>query len=82
MLAGVVIEVDVFARRANAGERGVDGVLDGRDEGDDGAVVRLVGRDVEDGDAFDGGDGVANRGDDFGAAAFREVRNALDEAHW
>ena len=69
-----------LARRANAGERGVDGVLDGRDERDDGAVVRLIRRDVEHGDAVDGGDRVANGGDDLGAAAFGEVRNALDEA--
>ena len=33
-------------------------------------------------DAFDGGDRVADRGDDFGTAAFGEVRNALDELHW
>ena len=33
------------------------------------------------GDAVDGGDGVADRGDDLGAAAFGEIRNALDELH-
>ena len=75
------VEIDAFARRADAGERGVDGLLDGHDERHDRAVVRLIGGDVENRDALDGGDRVANGGDDLRAAAFREVRNAFDQTH-
>ena len=49
-------------------------------EGDDAAVVRLVARVVEEGDALD----VADGGDDLvhhlGAPALAEVRNALDQS--
>ena len=75
------VQVDQLVGLRDARERGVDGVFDRHDEGDDGAVVRLVGRDVEDGDAFDGGDRVADLRDDLGTTAFREIRNAFDELH-
>ena len=81
VLALVRGEVDELARLGDAGERGVHRGLHGRDEREDGAVVGRVGRDVEDGDAVDGRDGVADRGDDLGAAAFGEVGDALDELH-
>jgi hypothetical protein len=81
MLAGVMIEIDALARDANTRERGVDRALDRNDERHDRPVVRLVRRDVEYGDAIDGGDGITNRRDDVGTTTFREVRNALDEFH-
>src|SRR5205823_4190977 len=74
-------EVDELRGLGDARIRGGDGDVDGDDEGDDGAVVRGVGRDVEDGGAVDGGNGVTNGGDDLGAAALAEVRHAFDELH-
>jgi hypothetical protein len=81
MLAAVGAKVDVPVRFANAGKCGVSDDVDRRDEGDDAAVVARVGAGVEDVYARNTGDGVANGVDDFGSAAFREVRNAFDQFH-
>ena len=51
------------------------------DRGDDRAIVRLVRGDVEHGDALDGGDRVANGGDDLGTTTLGEIRNELYETH-
>ena len=81
MLAGMVGEIDQVTRRANAGERGIDRVLDRHDARDDGAVVRLIRRHIEHRDALDAGDRVADRGNDLGAAALGKIRDELDQAH-
>jgi hypothetical protein len=75
----VAREIDALARLADPGEGGIHGALDGGDEGDDGAVVRRIRRDIEHRDAVDGGDRGADRVGDFGAPALGKIRNALYE---
>ena len=70
MLAAVRVEIDMLARRLDAGERRGDRAFHGHDEGDDRAVVRLVGGDIEDVHAVDGGDRIPDLCDDLWAAAF------------
>ena len=81
MLARVVIEVDQLARRADSRERSVDGLLDGRDERDDGTIVREIRGRIENRDTLDGSDGVTNSGNNLGPPALGEIGNALDETH-
>ena len=82
MLARVRREIDAVARDGDAGERGVDRVLDRRDEGDHRAVVRLVGRHVEHDDAVDRGDRVANRLDDVSDRRPSENSERIRRASW
>jgi len=81
MLAGVGGEIYVRSGGRNAREGRIGDRVDRRDEGDDAAVVTRVGARVEDVCPRHAGDGVADGGDDLGAAALTEVRNALDELH-
>ena len=81
MFALVLREVDARRCFLHRRERGVDGLVHRRDEREDRAVVRRVGRDVEDGDTIDGGDGGANGVNDRLVTTFGKVRNALDEFH-
>ena len=55
--------------------------LSRRDERHDGAIVRLVRRDIEHRHALDGRDGVADLFDDIEATAFGKIRDALNQLH-
>ena len=81
MLAGVLAQIDVRGRLAmpanaasTARSSGATNVITDRlcDASDD---------DVEHVTPSTRGDRVANRRDDFGATAFREIRNAFDQLH-
>ena len=74
-------EIDERVRALDAGERGVgDGVRRG-DEGDDRPVVRWIGGDIEDDDAGDGSDRVADLAYDVRSTTFRKIGNAFDQGH-
>jgi hypothetical protein len=81
MLAGVMIEIDQLSRLRDPGERRVHRVLDVDHERHHGAIVRHVGRHVEDRYPFDAADRIDDLRDDLRTATFREVRNALDKLH-
>ena len=81
VLSGVRGEVDRVAGLCDPRKRRGYGGRDRRDEGDDGAIVARIRGDVEDRHAVGSRDGVNDRGNDFGAASFGEIRNALDELH-
>src|SRR4029079_12726225 len=81
MLTGMCSQVDLLSGYAHSLECRLYCVLERHDESDDRAVVRLVGRSVEDSDAFDSGDRITNGPDDFGSSAFRKIGNALYQFH-
>ena len=81
VFAGVVVQVDQLGGLGDPRERRAGRARDRRGEGDHGAVVRRVAGDVEDDGALDRGDRVTDGRNDFGAAAFGEVRDAFDEGH-
>ena len=77
-----MIEIDEVARRSNPGQGRVNGSLHRCHERHDGAIVGLIGRDVEDGDTLDRRDRIADLADDVGATPLGEIRNTFDELHW
>ena len=81
MLARVLAQVDALRSFADPLERSLNSVFHWHDEGDHRSVMGLVGRCVQNGDAFDGSDSVANRADDFRSPAFGEIGYALYQFH-
>ena len=81
MLALVRSQIDVGDRPL---EERQHGTLDpGRVacEREDRPVVRLIGRVIEEADAWRRADRFCHRRDRVGASAFADVRNALDQGH-
>lgn len=74
-------EVDARRGLLHPRKRRGHGLLGGRDEGDDGPVVRRIARDIEHGHSIDRGDGIAYGRDRVGVSTFGKIGNALDEFH-